>query len=136
MRETAVEKRLMLKVRKAGGICMKVMPVVAGYPDRLVLLPGGRLFLIETKAPRGRLEPIQRVFIQRAKAIGVEVAVLYDSAQVDAWVADRMAEEDDFSWLVGKLVDHHVLSGDRYVAALLEKVEARTGQPNVPPTAV
>jgi len=86
VRETAVERRLIKKVKEAGGVCMKVMPVVRGYPDRLVLLPVGRLFLVETKAPDGALRPDQRVFIDRAAAIGVEVAVLYTTRQVDEWV--------------------------------------------------
>lgn len=86
MRETAVERRLIKQVREAGGICMKVMPIVAGYPDRLVLLPGNRLYLVETKAPGGRLRPMQRVFQERAEAIGVPVAVLYNKEQVDEWV--------------------------------------------------
>ena len=86
MRETAVEARLIKRVREAGGMCLKLMPVVAGYPDRLVLLPGGRLFLVETKAPNGRLRPAQVVFKERAEKIGVPVAVLYTSAQVDQWI--------------------------------------------------
>jgi hypothetical protein len=86
MRETAVEKRLIKKVKEAGGACMKIMPVVAGYPDRLVLLPGGRLFLVETKAPKGALRPAQVVFIARAEAMGIPVAVLYTSNEVDNWV--------------------------------------------------
>lgn len=86
MRETSVEKRLIKQVKKAGGICIKIMPIVAGLPDRLVLLPGGRLFLVETKAPGGRLRPMQRVFRERAGAIGVPVAVLSTTGQVDRWV--------------------------------------------------
>lgn len=85
MKETVVEKRLIKRSREARGVCMKIMPVVAGYPDRLVLLPPGRLFLVETKAPNGRLRPMQRVFKERAEAIGVPVAVLYTPEQVDAW---------------------------------------------------
>jgi len=89
MRETSVEKRLIQQVKRVGGICMKVMPVVAGYPDRLVLLPGGRLYLIETKAPNGALRPAQQVFRRKAEAIGVPVAVLYTTKQVDAWIEDH-----------------------------------------------
>lgn len=92
VQETAVEGHLIKRVKGAGGICMKIMPIVAGYPDRLVLLPGGRLFLVETKAPKGVLRPVQRVFKTRAEAIGVPVAVLYTSAQVDTWMDARLKE--------------------------------------------
>ena len=86
-----MEKRLIKKVKEAKGICMKVMPVVAGYPDRLVILPGNVLRLVETKAPGGTLRPAQRAFITRASACDVPVAVLHTTAQVDAWVADQIS---------------------------------------------
>lgn len=95
MKETVVERRLIKRVRDAGGKCMKFMPVVRGYPDRLVMFPpDGRLYLVETKAPNGKLRPAQVAFIQQAKAIGHEVAVLYTTQQVDAWVDARIAERD------------------------------------------
>ena len=86
VRETAVEAHLIKRVKALGGVCMKVMPVVAGYPDRLVLLPWGQVRLVETKAPKGGLRPMQRVFKERAEEIGVPVAVLYTSKEVDAWI--------------------------------------------------
>ena len=90
MRESSVERRLKKRVQDAGGICMKIMPVVRGYPDRLILLPGGRLFLVETKAPTGALRAAQKVFRQRAEAIGVPVDVLYSTHEVDSWVDARI----------------------------------------------
>jgi hypothetical protein len=90
VKETAVEKRLVQRANKAGGMCWKIMPVVAGYPDRLVLLPGGRLFLVETKAPDGALRAKQKYFIARCAAIGIEVAVLYTTRQVDDWIDGKM----------------------------------------------
>ena len=95
MRETAVERRLIQKVKQANGICIKIWPVVRGLPDRLVLLPRGRLFLIETKAPDGALRPAQQVFKDRAEAIGVPVAVLYSTREVDAWVEARVREGEE-----------------------------------------
>ena len=86
MRETSVERRLMKKVKEAGGICVKMMPIVAGLPDRLVLLPGGRIFLVETKAPKGEVRPAQSVWHERAATVGTEIYILWTSVQVDAWV--------------------------------------------------
>jgi hypothetical protein len=84
--ETAVERRLKKRVEDARGICMKIWPVVRGYPDRLVLLPRGRFYFVETKAPKGELRPDQRAFIKKCAAIGIPVAVLYTTEQVNEWV--------------------------------------------------
>ena len=55
---TKLEKDIEAKLRKAveaeGGKCVKwVCPGWAGVPDRLVLLPGGRIVFVETKRPKG-----------------------------------------------------------------------------------
>jgi len=71
---------------------MKIMPVVAGYPDRLVLLPRNRFYFVETKAPRGRVRPAQRVFADRVALMGIPVAFLWTPEQVDEWVDEREAE--------------------------------------------
>lgn len=86
MRETAVERRLTKAVKEAGGISIKIMPVVAGVPDRLVLLPGGKIRLVETKAPGGRLRPVQRVFADRAAKLGIPVTVLSTPDEVTEWM--------------------------------------------------
>lgn len=93
MRETGrggVEDRLCKGVKTLGGMCIKVAPIMAGVPDRLVLLPGGRMFLVELKAKGRTLRPIQRVFHARAAKIGVEVVVLTGPDQVDAWLDEQL----------------------------------------------
>ena len=46
MRESTVEKYLCKRIKEKKGLAMKlVSPGLAGVPDRIVLLPGGRLFL-------------------------------------------------------------------------------------------
>lgn len=89
MRETTVERRLIELVKKEGGICVKVPPVVAGTPDRLVLLPGGRMYLVETKAPGGRLRPIQAVWHSKAAKVGIFVSVLTSTEEVVEWMRDK-----------------------------------------------
>ena len=52
MRETKIEAKLIQAVRLRGGICPKlVCPGYSGMPDRIALLPGGKLAFIEVKAP-------------------------------------------------------------------------------------
>ena len=67
MRETAVEKHLTTEAKKRGGMSVKfVSPGLDGVPDRLVLLPGGKLAFVELKAPGKKMRPLQ---IHRAKQL-------------------------------------------------------------------
>lgn len=52
MREQFIEKKFTDAVKKMGGIAPKfVSPGLDGVPDRLVLLPMGRMAFVEFKAP-------------------------------------------------------------------------------------
>lgn len=52
--EKEIEAKLRDMVKKHGGLCLKwVCPGWAGVPDRIVLLPGGRIIFVETKRPKG-----------------------------------------------------------------------------------
>ena len=44
MREKEIEKRLVAEVKRNGGICPKfVSPGYSGMPDRIILLPKGKI---------------------------------------------------------------------------------------------
>ena len=52
--EKDIERKLVDMVRSRGGYCLKwVCPGWAGVPDRIVLLPRGRVVFVETKRPKG-----------------------------------------------------------------------------------
>lgn len=52
--EKEIEKKLVDVVRGRGGLCLKwVCPGWAGVPDRIILLPGGRVLFAELKRPQG-----------------------------------------------------------------------------------
>ena len=52
MREKTIEKKLVIAIKDMGGIAPKFMcPGFDGMPDRIVLLPGGRMGFVEVKAP-------------------------------------------------------------------------------------
>lgn len=84
--ESALERRFVRLVQAAGGMTSKLAPTDAGIPDRLVLMPGGRIHLVELKAEGGRLRPIQRVWHERAAHRGTEVIVLTGRAEIESWV--------------------------------------------------
>jgi hypothetical protein len=86
MSEAALEHYFRRRVIGLGGIARKVMPTDAGAPDRLVLLPGGIMRLVELKTEIGKLRPIQFVWHEKSRHLGTPVAVLYGRDQVDDWL--------------------------------------------------
>ena len=60
VREKTIEGKLVKAVKIMGGLAPKfVSPGLDGVPDRLVLLPGGKIAFIELKAPGKELRPLQ-----------------------------------------------------------------------------
>ena len=60
MREKNIESKLVKAVKEKGGIAPKfVSPGLDGVPDRLVLLPGGKIAFIELKATGKKMRPLQ-----------------------------------------------------------------------------
>ena len=86
--EHAVEKALRLGVKALGGLCLKLNPFrLKGIPDRLVLLPGGRLYFVELKAPDGDVKPWQARWHDRLVLLGFSVRVLWTVDQVVRFLA-------------------------------------------------
>ena len=77
MTEREVEKILVEGIRKIGGRAYKwVSPGNAGVPDRIVVLPGGRIIFIELKTDTGKLTELQKVQIGRLGRMGADARVL------------------------------------------------------------
>ena len=84
-----LEREIELKLRKAatdrGGLCLKFTPQSwAGAPDRLVLLPGGRMGFVEVKAPGQCPRPLQVRRHSQLAELGYVVLVLDDPDRVDS----------------------------------------------------
>ena len=72
-----MERKLIRVVREAGGLALKfVSPGLAGVPDRLVLLPGGRVAFCEVKAPGKKPRPLQVRRMEQLRALGFRVYVV------------------------------------------------------------
>ena len=83
MREKQVEQKLARAVKAAGGICPKLIsPGMNGMPDRLALLPGGRIVFVEVKAPGKNPRPLQIRRHEQLHRLGFRVAVLDDPARI------------------------------------------------------
>ncbi len=83
--ESEVEGYLRRRVESAGGLCVKFLPDFArGFPDRIVLLPGGILVWVELKRPRGGvLSPTQMVQHTVLRRLGQKVVVVWTKEQAD-----------------------------------------------------
>jgi hypothetical protein len=86
MREEGIESYLRARVVAAGGLCVKLSPAgYAGIPDRLVVLPGGKILFIEVKKPKGGvIERLQYVWRDRLVALGCTHLFVLRREDVDA----------------------------------------------------
>ncbi|EMX1451953.1 VRR-NUC domain-containing protein [Escherichia coli] len=76
-RESLIEKHLVAEVKKAGGVAFKfVSPGRRSVPDRIVLLPGGRIVFVECKSPGKPPRPDQLRTHERLRKLGFTVVVL------------------------------------------------------------
>lgn len=89
MRESVVEARLKREVEKRGGLCIKfVSPGFTGVPDRIVLMCGGFVAFVETKAP-GETERKRQKYVQSIlRRFGLLVFSSIDTPEKAAEVAE------------------------------------------------
>ncbi len=84
MQEKDIEKYLVEQVKKQGGWALKfISPGVSGVPDRIVLLPDGRMFFAEVKRPGAKARPLQLAIHKKLKMLGFTVYVLDDREQIE-----------------------------------------------------
>ena len=90
MNEKMIEQKLVKAVKGSGGICPKwVSPGYDGMPDRIILLPGGKIAFAELKAPGKRSEPLQKARHEMLTGLGFKVYVI-DSAEQIGGVIDEV----------------------------------------------
>jgi hypothetical protein len=80
--ESNLEAFFVKRVRLVGGRAFKWVPTIAGVPDRMVLMPGGRAYFVELKQEGEKPGPLQIVWHDRLRALGFEVYVIDSKAAV------------------------------------------------------
>jgi hypothetical protein len=82
--EKLLERKLAKKIEALGGWCIKIVPLhITGLPDRLCLLPGGRLFFAEIKTTGEKPRKIQLKVIERIRRLGFKVYIIDSSGGID-----------------------------------------------------
>lgn len=83
MREKTIEQKLKSAVKNRGGILPKfVSPSYDGMPDRIVLLPFGKIAFVEVKAPGEKPRPLQVSRHEVLRRLGFAVYVLDDESRI------------------------------------------------------
>jgi hypothetical protein len=88
MTEKEIERRMCGMIHARGGLAYKLIGLVNGLPDRLVILPDGKIWFVELKAGRNKLSKIQAFRIAELKNHGANVRV------IRGWEAARAFVEE------------------------------------------
>ena len=83
MYERDIERALVRYVKSLGGLCLKfVSPGWDGAPDRLCLLPGGKICFVELKRPGAKPRPLQLRRHEQLRRLGFDVRVIDSMEEV------------------------------------------------------
>lgn len=83
MREKILEHKFVMEIKRIGGLALKfTSPGFDGMPDRLALLPGGRLAFVEVKASGKKPRPLQLARHKLLRRLGFKVYVLDSEKQI------------------------------------------------------
>ena len=86
MKERDIEVLLREGVKQLGGKAYKwVSPGNAGVPDRIVVLPGGKVIFVELKQENGRLTRLQKAQQQTLCGMGAAVVTLRGAEDVNMY---------------------------------------------------
>lgn len=92
--EKNIEQYLVKKVKSEGGKAYKwVSPGNDGVPDRIVFMPGGRVFMFELKAPGKKPTPLQLAKHRELLKFGQTVFVVDNTEMIDKLFREVMPSE-------------------------------------------
>ena len=92
MQEKYIEQKMVAAVQSLGGMAPKfVSPGIDGMPDRIVLLPMGRIAFVECKATGKKMRPLQNKRKKQLEALGFLVYCLDDIEQIGGILSEIQA---------------------------------------------
>ncbi|WP_208454054.1 VRR-NUC domain-containing protein [Burkholderia gladioli] len=108
MLEKTVEAYLVERVRALGGTAYKfTSPARASVPDRIVILPPGRIYFVELKRPGGKLTRGQEREHEHLRRLGADVRMLDSIGAINTFLNEVQAvaadeaplDEDRIDWI-------------------------------------
>ena len=91
MKEKDIENYLRLQVKKLGGLAYKwISPGNVGVPDRIILMPNGKIYFVELKTDKGKLTELQNRQLLKIKGMQQEVRVVYGKAGADDFIKELL----------------------------------------------
>lgn len=92
--EKKIEKALAEEVKNLGGHCFKFLPqFVNGLPDRVCLLPGGKIFFVELKTTKQKARALQLLWHAKLRKLGFRVEVIDQTKQIKEILQDYAKRE-------------------------------------------
>lgn len=84
MNEKLIEKKLREAVKKMGGLALKfTSPSFSSVPDRIVMMPGGQIWFVETKSTGKKQTVRQKIVMDQFIGLGFRTAVIDDRQTLD-----------------------------------------------------
>ena len=94
MRESFIEEKLTKAVKQNGCVCWKfTSPGTAGVPDRIILMPEGRIAFVEVKAPGEKPRPLQLSRHRLLRRLGFKVYVLDALEDIEKIISEVKNDE-------------------------------------------
>lgn len=88
--EKAIERYLCGVVKSLGGVCLKYSNAGAvGYPDRVALMPGGKLIWFELKSKGKKVSKVQAIRASQLESIGHTVYVCDSKESINGVFTDK-----------------------------------------------
>ena len=92
MTEKQIEQKLVNAVKAKGGLAPKfVSPGFDGVPDRIVLLPRGRIAFVELKAKGRKMRPLQVRRKRQLESLGFSVYCIDSPEQIGGIIDEIQA---------------------------------------------
>lgn len=83
MLESFIEKQLRDEAKKRKGMALKfISPGMNGVPDRIILLPDGKMAFVELKAPGKTPRPLQKKRNRQLESLGFPVFIIDGPDQI------------------------------------------------------
>lgn len=87
LQEKFIERELVSRLKKVGVESIKFEVLgKRGMPDRIILIPGGRVVFAEVKSPGEKLRPLQEKRKRELENLGFKVYVIDSKTEIDGLV--------------------------------------------------